>query len=203
MQFEVMTARPSALLDDLDTALLALAPIRRRILAALGEPASAAGLAERLGLPRQNIGYHLNALEAAGLVQLAGERRKRGFTERLFVAAQNHVFDPGLMQTPPDPDAVEAQDRHAADHLISTASAMVRDVARMRQDAAAEGSRLLTLTVEADLTFAAPADFDAFTEEVSAAVAALARKYAAPSGRRYRLTAAAHPAVAKSAPARN
>ena len=198
-----MTPRPSALLDDLDTALLALAPVRRRILTALTEPASAAGLAERLGLPRQNIGYHLNALEAAGLVQLAGERRKRGFTERLFIAARNHVFDPGMMQAPPDPDAVEAQDRHAADHLISTASAMVRDVARMRQDAAAEGSRLLTLTVEADVTFAAPADFDAFTEEVSAAVAALARKYAAPSGRRYRLTAAAHPAVAKSAPARN
>ncbi|WIY68356.1 winged helix-turn-helix domain-containing protein [Aquidulcibacter paucihalophilus] len=198
-----MTARPSALLDDLDTALLALAPVRRRILTALTEPASAAGLAERLGLPRQNIGYHLNALEAAGLVQLAGERRKRGFTERLFIAARNHVFDPGMMQAPPDPDAVEAQDRHAADHLISTASAMVRDVARMRQDAAAEGSRLLTLTVEADVTFAIPADFDAFTEEVSAAVAALARKYAAPSGRRYRLTAVAHPAVAKSAPARN
>lgn len=198
-----MTARPSALLDDLDTALLALAPVRRRILTALTEPASAAGLAEQLGLPRQNIGYHLNALEAAGLVQLAGERRKRGFTERLFVAARNHVFDPGLMQTPPDPDAVEAQDRHAADHLITTASAMVRDVARMRQEAAAEGSRLLTLTVEADVTFATPADFDAFTEEVSAAVAALARKYAAPSGRRYRLTAAAHPAVVKSAPARN
>ena len=198
-----MTARPSALLDDLDTALLALAPIRRRILTALTEPASAAGLADQLGLPRQNIGYHLNALEAAGLVQLAGERRKRGFTERLFVAARNHVFDPAMMQAPPDPDAIEAQDRHAADHLISTASAMVRDVARMRQDAAAEGSRLLTLTVEADVTFAAPADFDAFTEEVSAAVAALARKYAALSGRRYRLTAAAHPAVGKSAPARN
>jgi predicted ArsR family transcriptional regulator len=198
-----MTPRPSALLDDLDTALLALAPVRRRILTALTEPASAAGLAERLGLPRQNIGYHLNALEAAGLVQLAGERRKRGFTERLFVAARNHVFDPGMMQAPSDPDAVDAQDRHAADHLISTASAMVRDVARMRQDAAAEGSRLLTLTVEADVTFAVPADFDAFTEELSAAVAALARKYAAPSGRRYRLTAAAHPAVAKSAPARN
>jgi predicted ArsR family transcriptional regulator len=203
MQPVVMTARPSALLDDLDTALLALAPVRRRILTALTEPASAAGLAEQLGLPRQNIGYHLNALEAAGLVQLAGERRKRGFTERLFVAARNHVFDPGLMQSPPDPDAVEAQDRHAADHLISTASSMVRDVARMRQEAAAEGSRLLTLTVEADVTFATPADFDAFTEEVSAAVAALARKYAAPSGRRYRLTAAAHPAAVKSAPARN
>ncbi len=198
-----MTARPSALLDDLDTALLALAPIRRRILTALAEPASAAGLAEQLDMPRQKIGYHLRALEGAGLVQPAGERRKRGFTERLFVAARDHVLDPALMQAPSDPGAVEAQDRHAADHLISTASTIVRDVARMRQDAAAEGARLLTLTVEADLTFATPADFDAFTDEVSAAVAALARKYSAPRGRRYRLTAAAHPAVARSTPTRN
>lgn len=198
-----MTARPSALLDDLDTALLALAPIRRRILTALAEPASAAGLAEQLGMPRQKIGYHLRALEGAGLVRPAGERRKRGFTERLFVAARDHVLDPALMQAPPDPDAVEAQDRHAADHLISTASTIVRDVARMRQDAAAEGSRLLTLTVEADVIFATPADFDAFTDEVSAAVAGLARKYSAPQGRRYRLTAAAHPAVVKSTPTRN
>jgi DNA-binding transcriptional ArsR family regulator len=198
-----MTTRPSALLDDLDTALLALAPVRRRILTALTQPTSAAGLAEQLGLPRQNIGYHLNALEAAGLVHLAGERRKRGFTERLFVAAENHVLDPALMQAPPDPNAVEAQDRHAADHLITTASALVRDVARMRQAAEAEGARLLTLTVEADVTFATPADFDAFTEDVCAAVTALARRYAAPAGRRYRLTAVAHPAVAKPTPARN
>ena len=198
-----MTARPSALLDDLDTAHLALAPIRRRILAALTEPASAAGLAEQLDMPRQKIGYHLRALEDAGLIRLAGERRKRGFTERLFVAARNYVLDPALMQAPPDPDAIDAQDRYAADHLITTASTIVRDVARMRQDAAAEGSRLLTLTVEADVTFATPADFDAFTDEVSAAVTALARKYAAPSGRRYRLTAAAHPATARTAPARN
>ncbi|HYC74783.1 winged helix-turn-helix domain-containing protein [Brevundimonas sp.] len=198
-----MTARPTALLDDLDTALLALAPIRRRILAALSEPASAAGLSEQLGMPRQRIGYHLRALEGAGLIQPAGERRKRGFTERLFVAARDHVLDPALLRAPADPEAVEAQDRHAADHLISTASAMVRDVARMRQAAEAEGARLLTLTVEADVCFAAPADFDAFTNEVADAVAALARKYAAPAGRRYRLTAAAHPAVARPAPTRN
>ncbi|NJC42346.1 DNA-binding transcriptional ArsR family regulator [Brevundimonas alba] len=198
-----MTARPSALLDDLDTALLAMAPIRRRILAALVEPASAAGLAEQLDMPRQKIGHHLRALETAGLVRLAGERKKRGFTERLFVAAGQYVLDPALLQSPPAPDAVEAQDRHAADHLISTASAMVRDVARMRQAAEAEGARLLTLTVEADVSFATPADFDAFTEEVAEAVAALARKYSAASGRRYRLTAAAHPAVAKAALTRN
>ena len=66
-----MTTRPSALLDDLDTAHLALAPIRRRILAALTEPASAAGLAEQLDMPRQKIGYHLRALEDA-LLEFAG-----------------------------------------------------------------------------------------------------------------------------------
>lgn len=198
-----MTVRPSALLDDLDTALLALAPIRRRILAALVEPASAAGLAEQLDMPRQKIGHHLRALEAAGLVRLAAERKKRGFTERLFVAAEQYVLDPALLQPPSDPDAIEAQDRHAADHLIATASAMVRDVARMRQAAEAEGARLLTLTVEADVCFAAPADFDAFTNDVAEAVATIARRYAAPSGRRYRLTAAAHPAVTRSAPTRN
>lgn len=198
-----MTPRPSSLLDDLDVAHLALAPIRRRILAALIAPASAAGLAEQLDMPRQKIGYHLKALEDAGLVRLAGERKKRGFTERLFVAAENYVLDPALLQVPSDPDAVEAQDRHAAGHLIATASSMVRDVARMREAAEAEGARLLTLTVEADLTFARPADFDAFSQDVAEAVAALARKYAAPTGRRYRLAAAAHPAVVKPAPARN
>jgi len=109
----------------------------------------------------------------------------------------------GMMQAPPDPDAVEAPDCHAADHLIATASTLVRDVTRMRQTAEAEGARLLTLTVEADVTFAMPTDFDAFTENVSAGVAAIARRYASPAGRRYRLTAVAHPAVAKPNPARN
>ena len=51
-----MPTRPSALLDDLDAARLAMAPIRRQILAALVEPASAAGLAAQLGMPRQKIG---------------------------------------------------------------------------------------------------------------------------------------------------
>ncbi len=113
------------------------------------------------------------------------------------------MLDPALLQALPDPDAVEAQDRHAAGHLINTASAMVRDVARMREAADAEGARLLTLTVEADMTFATPADFDAFSRDAADAVAALARRYAAPAGRRYRLTAVAHPAVVKPAPTRN
>lgn len=192
-----MTATPDALLDDRDKALLALAPIRRDILAALVQPGSAASLARDLNLPRQKLGYHLRALEDAGLVRLVEERRRRGFTERLLVAAPAYVLDPALLQPLADPDAIEKQDRHAADHLVATASAVVRDVVRMRQAADAEGARLLTLTVEADVTFATPADFDAFTEAVSQAAADLARRFDAPQGRRYRLIAAAHPAVAR------
>lgn len=182
-------------LDDDRKVRAALTPLRRQLLDALRTPASAAQLAERLGLPRQKIGYHLRALEEAGLVRLAEERRRRGFTERLLVST-DFVVDPGLLaQASADPDALEAQDRHAADHLIRTASTVVRDVARMQQQARAQGSRLLTLTVEAELSFGRPADFDAFTEELAEAVAVLARRYATETGRRYRLIAGAHPAL--------
>ena len=78
-----------------------------------------------------------------------------------------------------------------------------RALARMREAAAAEGARLLTLTIEAEVGFAAPAEFDAFSDALAEAVAALARKYPAAAGRRYRLTAAAHPAVNRPATVKN
>jgi hypothetical protein len=82
---------------------------------------------------------------------------------------------------------------------VTAASALVRDVARMREAADREGKRLLTLTVEAELTFETPADFDAFSEQLSEAITTLAKRYAASpvrkGGRRYRLVAAAHPAL--------
>lgn len=198
-----MERRASTFVDDGLTLRAALTPLRRQLLEALRTPASAAQLAVTLGLPRQKLGYHLRALEAAGLIRLVEERQRRGFTERVLIAA-DYVIDPDLLaHASSEPQAIEAQDRHAADHLIRTASAVVRDVARMRRDADAEGSRLLTLTVEAELGFARPADFDAFTAELAAAVAVLARRYAAPGGRRYRLVAGALPTPPKRPAPRN
>lgn len=63
-------------IDDPAAATAALDPMRSRLLAELAAPASAATLAARVGLARQKVNYHLNALEKHGLVQLA-ERRKR------------------------------------------------------------------------------------------------------------------------------
>ena len=73
-------------IEDPAAATVALEPMRRRLLSELAAPASAATLAARVGLARQKVNYHLNALEAHGLVRLAQERKWGGLTERLLVA---------------------------------------------------------------------------------------------------------------------
>lgn len=187
-----MTA-PMALLDDADRVRTALSPIRRRLLAELQAPGSAASLAVALDMPRQKVGYHLKALEEAGLVNLVQERQRRGFTERLFTAsADAYVIDPDLLAGPA-PEAL-TQDRYAVDHLIRAAAETVRDVGRMRQTADAEGRRLLTFTLDAEIAFAAPGDIERFATRLTEAVAALAAEFNTPGGRPYRLIAATHPA---------
>jgi len=183
--------------DEAVAARAALSPLRRRLLERLGEPMSAAGLGDALGLPRQQVRHHLKVLEAAGLIVEAGGRRKRGFTETLYLArARSLVIDPRLGGGHAPAAAVEAQDRHSAEHLVRTAARIVHEVGRMRGEAEREGSRLLTLTVEADVGFASPAEYDAFAIRLTDAVAELARAYPAEGQRRrYRLTAAGHPAV--------
>jgi predicted ArsR family transcriptional regulator len=183
--------------DQAAAARVALSPLRRQLLARLTEPMSAAGLGEALDLPRQQVRHHLKVLETAGLIVEVGARRKRGFSETLYLArARSLLIDPMLVGDHA-PDAVSAQDQHSAEHLVRTAARMVHEVGRMRGEAEREGSRLLTVTVEADVGFASPAEYDAFTQQLTQAVADLAKAYPAEGvRRRYRLTAAGHPAVA-------
>ena len=71
-------------LNAAETAAAVLDPARLRILAALRDPDSSAGVARSLGLPRQRVGHHVRALEAAGLLTFVGERKKRNCVERLL-----------------------------------------------------------------------------------------------------------------------
>lgn len=185
----------TALIEDAERALLALDPIKRRLLAALREPGSAASLAKKLALPRQQLGYHLRALEQAGLVRLVEERKRRGFVERILVAAADaFVLDPTMLAPR---NAIDAQDRHAAEHLVDVAGGVVREVTRMRSAAEAAGQRLLTFTIEADLGFAQPQDFEDFSNALAKAIADLAARYApGPERRGYHVVVGAHPAVA-------
>ena len=75
-----------AVIDDPAAAVAALDPVRRRVLAALSEPGSATTVATSLGLPRQQINYHLRTLEHHGLVRMIEERPRRGLTERVMQA---------------------------------------------------------------------------------------------------------------------
>jgi DNA-binding IclR family transcriptional regulator len=75
------------IIDDPAAAIVALEPIRSRLLAELDEPASAATLAARVGLARQKVNYHVRALESHQLVREAGKRQWGGLTERLMVAS--------------------------------------------------------------------------------------------------------------------
>src|SRR6187401_3683823 len=93
-------------IESAEAASAALDPVRARLLGELAVPASAAGLAARVGIARQKVNYHLKALEAHGLVELAEERRWGGITERFVRRSARHlVVDPDVLQrTVTDPD---------------------------------------------------------------------------------------------------
>src|SRR5262245_1548883 len=93
-------------IDDPAAATAALDSVRNRLLSELRAPASAAALATRIGLPRQKVNYHLRTLESHGLVEVAGERRWGGLTERLLVAtASSYLVSPNALgAVAADPD---------------------------------------------------------------------------------------------------
>lgn len=176
-----------------------LHPLRQRMLAELAEPDSSAGLARRLGLPRQRVNYHVRQLEQQGLVEPAGERRRGNFTERLVRAtARSYLIDPaalGRLSAEPG----DVADKASAAYLVAAAARVVREVADLRDKAAASGRPVPTLTLQTEIRFASPARQLAFARELTEAVARLTTKYhsaGAPNGRAFRVLAGSWPAPA-------
>ncbi|HEY4024438.1 MAG TPA: helix-turn-helix domain-containing protein [Pseudonocardiaceae bacterium] len=179
---------------DPASASAALDPVRTRLLAELREPASAATLAGRLGLPRQRINYHLRLLEKHGLVEVAGTRTWGGLTERQLVAtAAGYVVSPdALGAAAPRLSA----DRLSAGYVIALAARVVAEVGGMARNAVRLRQRLPVFGLDADIRFASPADRAAFAEKLTAAVNSLISEYHddnAQDGRWQRLMIAVHP----------
>ena len=188
-------------IDDPAAATVALDPIRSRLLFELAAPASAATLAARVGLARQKVSYHLNALEAHGLVRLAHERKWGGLTERLLVAsAASYVVSPSALgPVAVDPD--REVDQLSASYLIALGARIVREMGDLVRRANEAGKRLATLAVDTEIRFRSPADRAAFSAELTDAIAKLVSKYhdeSAPGGRAHRLMIVAHPLPRKS-----
>ena len=171
-------------IGDAAQAVVALDPTRARLLAELREPASAATLAHRVGLARQKVNYHLRALEAHGLVEVAETRKHGGLTERLLLAtAASYVISPdALGAAGAEP---RGMDRLSARYLIAVGARIVREVGRLakRPDAP-------TLTIDAEVRLTKR---KAFAEELAQLVTELAARHHDDAGEPYRLLVASHP----------
>jgi DNA-binding transcriptional ArsR family regulator len=187
-----------AVIDDPAAAEVSLDPVRARLLGELAVPSSATALAEKLGLPRQKVNYHVKALERHGLVELVHERRKGNVTERVLRAtAASYVISPAALAAV-QPDPSRSPDRLSARWLIALASRLVRDVGELLAGATQAHKRVATFAMDGEVRFASAADRAAFTEELASTVTALVSKYhdeAAERGRDHRVVVAIHPSV--------
>lgn len=186
-----------AVLEDPAAVAVAVEPVRARLLRELArEPGSAAGLAARLEMPRQRLGYHLKSLADHGLAVEVEQRRHGGLTERLFSAsASSYAISPvALGQAGSAPNRIA--DRLSAAYLIAVAARAVGEVGSLIKGAAKAGKRLPTITIDADIRFRTAASRAAFAEELGEAVRQVVARHhdeSTPGGRWYRLAAFAYP----------
>src|ERR1700683_3012947 len=130
-----------------------LHPLPLRLLEALQEPDSAAGLARRLRLPRQMVNYHVRELARARFLERAGQRRRRNMIERRYRAtAQGYILSPELVGRLGVPHE-QAEDAFSAAYLLGIVALAQAELARAAREAAAQNKRLATLSVSAELRF--------------------------------------------------
>jgi DNA-binding transcriptional ArsR family regulator len=185
-------------IEDPQAAEASLDPVRSRLLAELAEPGSATTLASRVGLPRQNVNYHLRELERHGLIELVEERKRGSFSERVMRAtAASYVISP-MASAAVQPDPSRSPDRLSARWMLAVASRLVRDVGLLLTRSSRAGKRVATFAMDGEIRFASAADRAAFAEELTNTITRLVSKYhdeSAERGRTHRLVVAVHPAV--------
>jgi DNA-binding transcriptional ArsR family regulator len=187
-------------IEDPAAAVVALDPIRARLLAELAEPGSAASLAGRVGLARQKVNYHLRALEAHGLVRPVEQRKWGGLVERRVVAtAASYVVSPAALGEAAS-DPARASDRLSARYVIALAARIVREVAALLRGSNAQGKHLATLAIDTEVRFRSAVERAAFTAELTDAIARIVARHhdaTAPGGRMHRLIIVSHPTPGK------
>ena len=204
-----MESAPIAELDCVEgpeRAQALLHPMRLELLRRTREPRSASELALELDLPRQRVNYHVRALEAAGFLELASERKRRNLTERLYRRTSQAVALSAELVEPLEPAGPTPRDRWSAARLYSLSARSQRELARTLRAAAAQNKRVATLSIEAALRFESAEQRARFADELSAALQRTLREHAAPflaedgqagEGRPFRLVLGCHPLTAE------
>ena len=172
--------RAVQVIDEGGVATAVLHPLRLEILGELSEPESAAGLARRIGMPRQQVNYHIRQLEERGLVKLVGERRVRNCLERLVQAVgRSYVISPATLgELAADPERID--DAASAAYLLAVASQIVQDVAALQDRPDQRDKEARTLALGADIRFRTQKAQNEFAAELTQEMARLVAKYDAP-----------------------
>jgi DNA-binding transcriptional ArsR family regulator len=184
------------IIDDANRARTALHPVRLRLLRLLDQPQSAVQLAGATGLPRQQVSYHLRKLEADGLVAGEEQRRVGRRIDRTYArTATSYVIAPRTLEgIAVDPATVA--DIFSSAFLTAVAARAVNDVAALQRAARAQGKRIPTLTLDAEVRFASPADQQRFADDLTRALAEIVARHHSPDspqGRTFRVIAAGYP----------
>jgi DNA-binding transcriptional ArsR family regulator len=186
----------------MQAAVLLQHPLRLKILAALLDRDSAAGVARHMKLPRQTVNYHVRELARARLLSRAGRRRRRQLYEQCYVAtARGYALSPELLgKLAADPSQVA--DAFSAAYLIGLASKMQSELGRVSDLAAKAGKRLATLSINTELRFTSPGQRAKFTEELHRAIVNVVGRFSGPfrssdgsdaEGRPFRLVLGCYP----------
>jgi hypothetical protein len=183
-------------------AVLVQHPLRPRILSLAREPASATQMAAVLGETRQKVNYHVRQLHRAGLLKPAGRRKKRNMVEQRFVAtARAYVLAPQLVG-PLAAEAAQVADVLSASHLVALASQAQAELATVMAAAGAQGRRVSTLSVSAELRFQSAEQREDFARALRGALTKVVAEHSAPAtkrdgsagvGRPYRLVVGCYP----------
>lgn len=169
-----------------------LNPTRRRILELLRVPASASGISEALGMPRQMANYHLKELEKAELVHFVEERKKGNCMERFFRAsAESYIVAPAAVgELMADPDRV--QDRGSRDYMVALGARLIQEVGSL------VGESNPTLALEGTVGFATDEERLGFAQDLTQAISQVVAKYHRAEGaQRFRMLLALHPQPSK------
>jgi DNA-binding transcriptional ArsR family regulator len=194
--------------DGATAAALVQHPLRPRILRLLREPASATQVAASLGESRQKINYHVRQLHRAGLLRPAGRRKRRNMVEQRFVAtARTYVLAPQLIG-PLAAEAAQVADALSAGYLVALASQTQAELTSAIEAASAQGKRIATLSVSAEVRFESAEQREDFAHAIRTALTDVVARHSSPatnrdgspgSGRPFRLVVGCYPILKRAA----
>ena len=209
---ELAVANPVEWVEDAAKAVVLMHPMRLQIVRLAVAPMSASELADRLGLPRQRVNYHVRELARAGFLRRSGARRKRNLIERLYVAsARSYMLGPGVLgPAAPAADALTAANAPEVTHLMALAARTQAEVARAAKSAMRRSQSMPLLTASTEFRFATAKQRADFVSALTAALARLVEDHTQPlhgpdgqpaPGRPHRLVLFCHPFIPDSSDA--